>query len=351
MISVVVPCLNEEPVLPQLYQRLTAVAASWNEPYEVVAVDDGSVDGTWKRLQEIHARDPRWRIVRFARNFGHQMAVSAGLAYATGDAVIVLDADLQDPPEVLADFLAKWREGYEVVYGVRKKRKESALKRMSYNVFYRLLAAISPTDMPLDAGDFCLMDRRVVDILVAMPEQNRFVRGLRAWVGFHQTGVEYERQSRAAGRPQYGLRRLIRLATDGIFSFSTLPLRLATRAGFLVSTLALLGAVFTFVQRIFADWFAGIGWGPVPGFATIVIGIFFLGGIQLISLGIIGEYIGRIYDEVRGRPLWITRETLGFGDSHPRTAIGPILDRATGRVAPVVRLEGTNAQEPMTNDK
>jgi dolichol-phosphate mannosyltransferase len=266
------------------------------------------------------------------------MAVSAGLAYAVGDAVVVLDADLQDPPEVIANFLARWREGFEVVYGVRKRRKESRWKRIGYNVFYRLLAAISPTDMPLDAGDFCLMDRRVVDLLIAMPEQNRFVRGLRAWVGFQQTGIEYERAARAAGRPQYHLRELIRLATDGIFSFSTLPLRLATRAGFVISSLALLGAVFTFVQRIFADWFARFGLGPVPGFATIVIGIFFLGGIQLISLGIIGEYIGRIYDEVRHRPLWITREALGFNDSRPRPSVGPIVDRATGRVDPVVEL-------------
>lgn len=312
MISVVVPCYNEKEVLGELYQRLTAAAEAWQESYEVILVDDGSDEATWHQIEEIHGRDPRWKAVRFSRNFGHQTAVSAGIALAGGRAVIVIDADLQDPPEELHRFLAKWREGYEVVYGLRRKRKEGLVKRTCYHGFYRILAGISQPPIPVDSGDFCLMDRKVVDLLKSMPERNRFVRGLRAWVGFRQIGLEYERQAREAGRPKYNFRKLVRLAVDGILSFSTWPLRLATRLGLIVSTIAFLGAVFTFVQRVFADWFAKIGLGPVPGFATIVIAILFLGGVQLICLGIIGEYIGRIYDEVKGRPSWIVRESLGL---------------------------------------
>ncbi|MBN2477075.1 MAG: glycosyltransferase family 2 protein [Pirellulales bacterium] len=315
MISVVVPCYNERQVLEPLYRRLTTAAESWNEPFEVVLVDDGSDESTWQRVEQIGRRDSRWKIIRFSRNFGHQTAVSAGLRYASGDAVIVLDADLQDPPEEMHRFLAKWREGYEVVYAIRRRRKENGLKRLCYSLFYRTLACVSKTPIPLDSGDFCLMDRKVVDLLNSMPEQNRFVRGLRAWVGFRQVGLDYERHARAAGRPQYSLRKLVQLAVDGLFSFSTSPLRLATRLGFVISTFAFLGTLLTLLQRVFADWFARIGWGPVPGFATIVIAILFLGGVQLICLGIIGEYIGRIYDEVKRRPPWIVRETCGFQTS------------------------------------
>ena len=312
MISVVVPCYNEDQVLGELYRRLSAAAESWNEPFEIIIVDDGSGEQTWAQIEEIHRRDPRWKAVRFSRNFGHQTAVSAGISYAGGDAVIVMDADLQDPPEELHRFIAKWREGYEVVYAVRRKRKEGLLKRACYSLFYRTLAGVSKISIPVDAGDFCLMDREVVDLLKAMPEQNRFVRGMRAWVGFRQVGLEYQRHARAAGQPQYTFRKLVQLAVDGVFSFSTTPLRLVTRLGCFVSTVAFLGTVFTLLQRIFADWFAQIGLAPVPGFATIVIAILFLGGIQLICLGIIGEYIGRIYDEVKARPLWIVRQTCGF---------------------------------------
>jgi dolichol-phosphate mannosyltransferase len=267
---------------------------------------------TWELIRTIVERDPRWRAIRFARNFGHQAAVSAGLAHADGDAVIVMDADLQDPPEELHRFIAKWREGYEVVYAVRHKRKEGLLKRALYLFFYRLLARLAETPIPLDSGDFCLMDRKVVDLLRAMPERNRFVRGLRAWVGFRQIGLSYERQARAGGKPQYNLRKLIQLARDGVFSFSSSPLRLATRLGSVVSLVAFVGTVFTLAQRLFADWFARIGMAPPPGFATIVMAILFLGGVQLLCLGIIGEYIGRIYDEVKGRPHWIVWESAGF---------------------------------------
>jgi dolichol-phosphate mannosyltransferase len=312
MISVVVPCYNEVQVLGRLYSRLTVAAESWDQPFEVVVVDDGSDEATWQGLVEIHRRDPRWKLVRFSRNFGHQTAVSAGIRYASGDAVIVIDADLQDPPEQLHRFITKWHDGYDVVYGVRSKRKEHLTKRLCYSVFYRCLARLSQTPIPLDSGDFCLMDRKVVRLLTAMPERNRFVRGLRAWTGFRQVGIEYERDARAAGHPQYTFPKLVRLAIDGIFSFSTTPLRLATFLGLVLSLLAVAGAVFSLFQRLFAEWFASIGLGPVPGYATIVISLLLLGGMQLICLGAIGEYIARIYDEVKQRPLWIVREAFGF---------------------------------------
>jgi len=329
MITVVVPCYNEAEVLGRLYERLTAAAESWGEPFEVILVDDGSEETTWQQVRHIHEVDPRWKVLRFSRNFGHQTAISAGISRASGDAVIVIDADLQDPPEELHRFIAKWREGYEVVYAVRRRRKESLPKRICYMLFYRLLAGVSDTPIPLDSGDFCLMDRKVVDLLNSMPEKNRFVRGLRAWTGFRQVGLEYERHARAVGEPQYSFRKLVQLAVDGVFSFSTSPLRFATRLGFVVSTLALLGTTFTLLQRIFADWFALIGLAPGPGFATIVIAILCLGGVQLICLGIMGEYIGRIYEEVKRRPPWIVREALGFGDASQ----GAGADQSPGELA------------------
>lgn len=316
-ISVVLPCFNEESVLPRLFERLNAAAKTWGMDYEIICVDDGSRDRTWELLKAQHQADARWRCLSFARNFGHQAAVSAGLYHAAGDAVIVMDADLQDPPEELARFIATWRQGYEVVYAIRQKRKESLAKKLSYWLFYRLMARLVPFQLPLDSGDFCLMDRRVVQTLNRMPERNRFVRGLRAWAGFRQTGLAYERQARAAGVPKYNLRRLLNLAWDGIFSFSTIPLRLVGYMGLTISTLSGLGIIFTLVQRIFAGWFQKIGLAPVPGFATIVISILFLGGIQLLCLGIVGEYIGRIYEEVKRRPMWIVREACGLENLPP----------------------------------
>lgn len=315
MISLIIPCYNEDEVLDALWSRVTDAAQSWGEDYEVVLVDDGSEEVTWRHVERLCRRDRHWRAIRFSRNFGHQAAVSAGLAHVRGDVVAVLDADLQDPPEELHRFLAKWREGYDVVYAVRRKRKEGPFKRLSYHLFYRLLNCLSSTPIPLDSGDFCLMSRKVVDEINALPEQSRFVRGLRAWVGFRQIGVEYERHSRAAGEPKYSFSKLVQLATNGLLSFSTAPLRLATWMGFVVSSIAIMGTVFTFLQRIFVDWFAAIGLKPVPGFATIVISILFIGGVQLVCLGVIGEYIGRIYDEVKHRPRWIVRETIGADDA------------------------------------
>jgi polyisoprenyl-phosphate glycosyltransferase len=312
MISVVIPCLNEKEVLGELHLRMSAAAGGWGEDYEIIVVDDGSDDETWRRLQDVHKKDARWKLIRLSRNFGHQTALSAGLAHARGDAVILIDADLQDPPEVLQRFIDKWREGYHVVYAIRKKRKEGLLKRLAYGSFYRLLASISGTDMPLDSGDFSLMDRQVVDLLNAMPERNRFLRGLRAWVGFRQIGIDYERHARVAGESQYTLAKLVKLAVDGIFSFSFAPLRVATYFGFVVSGFAFVFGVVTLAQTLFGSFFARFWPNTVPGYATTIIAILFLGGVQLISLGILGEYMGRTYEEVKKRPLWVVRETEGF---------------------------------------
>ncbi len=317
-ISVIIPCFNEEAVLPQLFARLDAVAATWGADYEIICVDDGSRDRTWALLKAQNAKDPRWRSLSFARNFGHQIAVSAGLHFAAGDAVVIIDADLQDPPEEIARLLAKWQEGFDVVYAVRQQRKEGWLKRICYWAFYRLMARLVAFDIPLDSGDFCLMSRRVVAAINAMPERNRFVRGLRAWSGFRQTGLPYARAARAAGEPKYGLRKLFKLAADGLFSFSALPLRLATHLGLGVSALAFFGVVLTLAQKIFAAQFAKIGLAPSAGFPTIVISVLFLGGVQLICLGILGEYIGRIYEEVKGRPLWILRDSAGLTPPGPK---------------------------------
>jgi dolichol-phosphate mannosyltransferase len=307
-ISVIVPCFNEEAVLPALFERLDAVAAKWPMDFEVICIDDGSRDRTWEILQAQHARDQRWHGFSFARNFGHQTAVSAGLHFANGDAVVVIDADLQDPPEEIERLIQKWSEGFDVVFAIRQKRKEGWIKRFCYWLFYRLMARLVAFDIPLDSGDFCLISRQVVDTINAMPERNRFVRGLRAWSGFRQVGVTYERAARQAGMPKYNLKKLVALALDGLFSFSSIPLRLATYLGLWISAFAFIGVAFTLVQKIFSSQFAKIGLAPNSGFPTIVICILFLGGVQLICLGILGEYTGRIYEEVKARPLWILRD-------------------------------------------
>jgi len=280
---------------------------------EFICVDDGSHDRTWELLKLQSGKDPRWRCLSFARNFGHQIAVSAGLYHATGDAVVIIDADLQDPPEQIFRLIEKWREGFQVVYAVRTKRDDERLKQFLAWVFYRLLSRAVPFNVPADAGDFCLLDRRVVEVLNALPERNRYLRGLRAWSGFRQTGLEFERHARAAGAPQYTFRKSLRLAMDGVFSFSTVPLRLATYLGLMVSLIAFLGALFTLCQKIFAEQFAKFGLTPGPhGIPTLVVSTLFLGGVQLICLGILGEYLGRIYDEVKGRPHWIIQDCAGL---------------------------------------
>lgn len=311
-ISIIIPCFNEEAVLPRLFERLGAVAGTWQADYEIICVDDGSRDRTWELLLVQHQRDARWRGISFARNFGHQTAVTAGLHFATGDAAVVIDADLQDPPEEIARLIGKWREGFEVVFATRKQRKDPLLKRILAWGFYRLLQKMTPLPMARDAGDFCLLDKKVVAVMNALPERSRYLRGLRTWCGFRQTSVEFDRHERAAGVPQYTFRKSFKLAMDGLFSFSAAPLRLATYMGLWVSAFAFFGVVFTIVQKIFAAQFAKIGLEPLQGYPTIAILILFLGGVQLICLGILGEYIGRIYEEVKGRPLWVARAAAGL---------------------------------------
>lgn len=312
MISIVIPCYNEEAVIPALYERISSAAGQLNEDYEVVVVDDGSSDASWDLLSQISARDSRWKIMSLSRNFGHQAALSAALHHTEGDCAIVIDADLQDPPEEIGRFFEKWKEGFHVVYAVRAQRKESVFKRALYKIYYLLLASVANIHIPLDSGDFCLIDRKVIDILNQMPEQNRFIRGARAWAGFRQTGLIYERSARAAGESKYSFSKLLKLALDGIFSFSNLPIRFITYFGFIVALTSFILGFIVMFQLIRADFLAKLGIGPVSANATTILAIFFMGGIQLICFGILGEYIGRIYDQVKGRPLWVIREKKGF---------------------------------------
>ena len=311
MISVVIPLYNEEENIPQLSRRLNEATKNWKDDVEVVLVNDGSSDRTEVMLNEIALADDKYQIIHFSRNFGHQPAISAGIKHAIGDAIIIMDGDLQDPPEILEDFIAKWKEGYDVVYAIRTKRKEGFFKKVAYSTFYRILHAISDIDIPLDSGDFCLMDRKVVDAMNdQMPEHLRFVRGLRAYAGFKQIGLSYERHERAAGEIKFTFTKLVQLALDGLFGFSTFPLRMATYFGFLVAIPSFLAGIFFIVHRIFD--FKLLGYSPqdTPGIATLAVAIFFLSGVMLIILGIIGEYIGRIYIEVKKRPFYIVSNTV-----------------------------------------
>ena len=313
LLSVVVPCFDEEAVVPETHRRLAAVLGEVPDlGLEFVYVDDGSRDATLESLRQIQNGDSRVRVIALSRNFGHQIAVSAGLAEAGGDAVAVIDADLQDPPEVLLRMLEHWRDGADVVYGVRSAREgETALKRWTASAFYRLLGRLADVSIPLDTGDFRLMDRRAVDVLLAMPERDRFVRGMVAWIGFRQEPVRYRRAARAAGETKYPVGKMLRLAADSILSFSLVPLRLAIWLGFLAAGLALLGIVYAFVVRLATD-----AW--VPGWALTFIGIVFLGGVQLLLIGVLGEYIGRIYGEVKRRPLYLVKERIGFPSAATR---------------------------------
>ncbi|HSH81500.1 MAG TPA: glycosyltransferase family 2 protein [Herpetosiphonaceae bacterium] len=299
-ISAVLPVHDEEENLPELYPRLTAVLEGTGLPYEIVFVDDGSRDGSLEYLHRIAAQDRRVVVVELARNFGHQAAITAGLDHARGNGVVVMDADLQDPPEVLPQFIAKWQEGHDVVFAIREGRKEGPLKRAAYMTFYRLLRRVANIQIPINAGDFCIMDRRVVDLLAEMPERNRFIRGIRSWVGLNQVGLAYERHARHAGQPKYTFRRLVYLALDGLVSFSYIPLRLITMLGFGVSLFSIMMAIFYLAKKLL------VGLSP-PGFATLIVSIFFLAGIQLITMGVMGEYVGRIFEEVKRRPLYVVR--------------------------------------------
>ena len=309
--SVVIPVYNEEETLDLLIDRLMAALDPLGEPFEVIFVDDGSSDRSRDILRDRHDRDPRIKYLGLSRNFGHQVAISCGIDFADGRGVIVMDGDLQDPPEILPDLIARWREGYDVVYAVRQQRTESLFKRAAYKSFYRLLARVSYLDIPLDSGDFSLMDRRVVDLLKRMPERNRFVRGLRTWVGLRQTGFEYARGARHAGRSKYTLTKLVRLAFDGLVSYSFVPLRAVSNLGLIVSVSALGYMVYLLSARLF-------GGQVIQGWTSTVVIVLFLGGVQLLSLGIIGEYVGRVFDEVKRRPQYVVSDALGFTDEEVR---------------------------------
>jgi polyisoprenyl-phosphate glycosyltransferase len=310
LLSVIVPCYNEELVLSATHQRLSAVFAAMPEVgYELVYVNDGSHDLTQQILADIQKQDTHVRVVRLSRNFGHQIAVTAGIELAVGDAVVIIDADLQDPPEVIPELIARWHEGNHVVYGIRIDREgESKFKLWTAKVFYRLINRLSDTKMPLDAGDFRLLDRQVIEVLKAMPERARYLRGMVSWAGFRQTSVSYERAARHAGETKYPLRKMIRFAMDGITSFSLVPLKMAIWTGFIAIWIAVAGIVVAILDRLFEK-------GLTRGWASLFVAILFMGGIQLVSLGIIGEYLGRIYTEVKRRPLYAVQEQLGFATS------------------------------------
>jgi polyisoprenyl-phosphate glycosyltransferase len=302
--SIIVPVFNEMGCLQELHDRLSKVLDSSGETWEVVLVDDGSHDGSTEKIIEFGKQDSRFRPVIFARNFGHQIAVTAGLDYTRGKAVVIIDADLQDPPEVILELIAKWKEGYQVVFAVRSEREgETWFKTFTASMFYRLIYRITDVKIPLDTGDFRLLDRKVVNVMNKMRERHRFLRGMSAWVGYKQIGVPYKRASRYAGSTKYPLRKMLMLALNAITSFSYFPLQLATYLGFIAAVVSILAIPVVMIGRL------TVGQAFI-GQATTLISVLFLGGVQLICLGILGEYIGRIYDEVKGRPLYIVNEDL-----------------------------------------
>ncbi len=304
--SLILPIFNEQENIETLYSRIDKVMKQIDRSYEIIFINDGSTDKSQVILTALAKKNKAVKVINFSRNFGHQIAVTAGLNHSSGEVVAILDADLQDPPEVLPSFFKKLSEGYDVVYAIRRHRKESIPKRIMYYLFYRLLRLVANISIPLDSGDFCVMSRRVVLLLKNLPERNRFIRGLRSWVGFRQTGLTYERQSRMAGKSKYTLAKMFKLAFDGIFSFSYIPLQLLTWGGFIFLALAFFGIILTLYAKLFTDIF-------IPrGFPTTIIVILFIGGMNMFSLGIIGEYIGRIYDEIKQRQLYIVESKLNF---------------------------------------
>ncbi len=317
LLSVIVPCYNEEDVIQTTHIRLIAVLEKITPDFELIYVDDGSQDQTADLLRQLQGKDERIRILLLSRNFGHQMATTAGIEYSLGDAVVLIDADLQDPPEVIPEMLNKWQEGYDVAYGVRTERiGESAFKRWTAKIFYRLINTLSDVPIPLDTGDFRLIDRQVVTALLAMPECDRFLRGMVSWVGFRQIAIPYQRDKRLAGVSKYPLLKMIRFAIDGILSFSLIPLRLAIWFGFCAIGLAIIGIIYALILRLFTSFWE-------PGWTLLFIALLFMGGVQLVFLGVIGEYIGRIYREEKRRPLYLIREKLGFKSSSLHTDSTP----------------------------
>ena len=304
--SVVVPAFNEEPVIEETYKRLKKVMDEIGEPYELVFVNDGSSDQTGEILERIHCVDPHLKAIHFSRNFGHEAATTAGLDHTSGQGIIIIDADLQDPPEIIPEMIEKWKQGYEIVYGKRKQRKgESALKKTTSALFYRFLQRMTEIDMPADVGDFRLIDRKVCDALKHMREKNRYMRGIISWVGFRQTAIEFVREERWAGETKYNLKKLLRLAWDAITAFSYKPLKIATYLGFTLSGISFIYLVVVIFEKLFTQ-------KTVPGWASIMVINLFFNGVVLIMLGLLGEYIGRIYEETKNRPLYIIHKTQGF---------------------------------------
>ena len=306
LLSVVAPVHNEEALVAAFCERVRAAVGALG-PYELVLVDDGSTDSSWQRLLEVAAADPSVRLIRLSRNFGHQQALTAGLDAARGDAVVTIDSDLQDPPELIPELVARWREGYDVVYAVRAEREgESAVKLATASVFYRLLRRMTTTEIPADAGDFRLLSRRVVDALARMPERARFLRGMTSWVGYRQAGVPYRREARTAGETKFPLRKMVRFALDAVTSFSTLPIRLVTGLGFLMVIFCIGYLAYTLYAKFASH-------DTVPGWTSVIIIVLLLGGVQLLSLGIIGQYVARIFDEAKQRPLYLVDEVVEGG--------------------------------------
>lgn len=319
--SFVIPIYNEEETLPELVRRLTDVLDGLDGEAEAIFVDDGSSDRSHELLVDLNRRDERFKTLRFTRNFGHQMAITAGLDHASGEAVVIMDGDLQDPPELVPELIARWREGYEVVYAIREDRRaEPLLRRTAIGLFYRILRRLVEVEIPPDVGDFRLVDRRALEEFRRMRESNRYVRGLFAWIGFRQIGVPYRRDARFAGETKYPLAKLIKLGADGIVGFSNLPLRAAMMLGFVVSGTSFLLGIAAIALRA-----AGVG--DVPGWASIVVVVSFLGGVQLIVTGTMGIYVGRIYEEVKGRPLYIVRDAEGFAVPEPRLELPRLAER------------------------
>lgn len=309
-ISVVAPVYNEEKILPEFYRRVVATMEQMGEPFELILVNDGCHDSSPEVMRQLHEKDSRVKIINFSRNFGHQVAITAGTDYASGRAVVVIDSDLQDPPEVIPDMVERWREGYQVVYAVRSERAgETWFKKTTAGLFYRLIARITSINIPVDTGDFRLMDEQVVETLRRIREQHRFMRGLSVWVGFKQIGIPYKRDARKAGETKYPLKKMLRFAFDGITSFSYVPLQLATYLGFLIAGLSVLFILLVMVLRLGGE-------EAFKGQATTLVSVLFMGGVQLIFLGIMGEYLGRIYNEVKQRPLYIVSEALGFASDN-----------------------------------
>jgi polyisoprenyl-phosphate glycosyltransferase len=314
--SVVVPIYNEEETLAELTERLREVMDQLDGPAEVVLVDDGSTDSSYGLMVRAHAQDARFKIVQLSRNFGHQLAITAGMDLASGQAVIVMDADLQDPPHVILDLAAKWQEGYEVVYAVRQHRDgETQFKKLSATIFYTLLRRLADIDTPMDVGDFRLVDRKALDAFLSMREHNRYVRGMFSWVGFRQAGVPYNRDARHAGESKYSLRKMLRLAINGIIGFSAAPLKLAMSAGFLLAVASVLYGLVAIALKL-----AGVH--MFPGYTSLLVAITFLSGVQLTVMGMVGQYVARVYDEARGRPLYLIREARGLGGVEAAEANG-----------------------------